>query len=1777
MILRKFWPNLATPRLLPFVFILLTLPSLTRAQHSVAYQWSEVLLEAIRKDFARPTVHARNLFHTSTVMYDAWAAYTPDSDPYFLGDTLAGFVCPFTGVPIPANVKAAQEEAMSYAAYRLLKHRFQGSPGSAISLPLMDTLFARLGYDPSITSTQYATGGPAELGNYLASQMIAFGLQDGANEANDYANQYYTQRNFNLAPAIPGNPFVIDINLWQPLTFQIFIDQSGNQFPGGAPPFLSPEWGNVVPFAMQDSQMTTHVRRGRTYKMYEDPGAPAFLDSTLSPNNTDEYLWGHTLVGIWSSHLDPADTVMWDISPKSIGNIQNYPTTIAGLRSFYKLYEGGDNSIGHSINPRTGQPYAPQIVSRGDYARVLAEFWADGPDSETPPGHWFTILNYVMDHPLFERRWMGEGPLIDDLEWDVKAYLTMGGAVHDAAVAAWSIKGWYDYSRPISALRYMSELGQSSDPSLSNYHPYGIPLHPGYIESVTIGDPLAGVGNQDVGEIKIRAWKGPDYINDPTVDTAGVDWILLKNWWPYQRPTFVTPPFAGYVSGHSTFSRAAAEVMTMITGDAYFPGGMGEFHAKKDSFLVFEVGPGHDVTLQWATYRDASDQCSLSRIWGGIHPPVDDIPGRLIGMRLGPQAVNHAQTYFDPDGKVDVVSVKVNVDTLTDQHVGAASFNIEIAFERNMDTTAQPTILFPVENPETNTLTLNPMSSYWSNAYTFVAAYDVANSSEVLDSIDVRIEAGLDKNGKAQEPFDVPDLFFIETENPTVPTVTANTQMLAIPTIGPAAFQLTLTFSETMDTTVRPMISFPVEDPLATSMALNPGHTFWIDSVTFQATYDLLASSAENLPDIDIRITGARDLVKNVLDQPDLVDFFTIDTKKPDVATVTPNINVIADVHAGTGTFVLSFQFSEKMDQTQTPVVSFPVENPLMFTLTANPMTSGWKTDSVYEAKFDVANSFEILPDIDVQLTGAFDAAQNAGDAFIQADLFDIFTQNPTIISLTPTLLNIADQDVGIANFRLTAAFSQEMDVSMTPSFTFPVEDPLAQTLTANTDSSGWLDPFTYQVAYDVADANETLDSIDVMVSLAQDKYLNLMSVMNAPDWFHIDTENPVVVSVTPNHSLVSDAVVGTGTFALMFDFSEEMDITQAPVVSFPVEDPLAMTLTPNATASGWLSATRYEARYDVANSGEVLNNIDVRLSGLVDVAQNAMSTFDQPDLFDIETQNPEALFLISSLTQIADPDTGTSTFRLTAFFSEVMDTMSVPSFLFPVEDPLAQSLTLNGATSGWVNTFIYEAFYDVANANETLDSIDVQVMNALDIAQNPMETYDAPDLFHIDTENPLVTAVTPSTVVIADMEAGTGTFWLQVDFSEEMDISQLPVISFPVEDPLAMTLTPNAGANGWQSTTRYTARYDVADAGEVLNDIDVRIAGAFDANQNQLEDVDQPDLFHIEMENPAVVSLTPSLTQIADQDTGTATFRLTVAFSEDMDTLSVPTFSFPVEDPLAQSLSLNTGSGNWVNAFTYEAVYDVANANETLTAIDVEVQSAKDAAENVIPAFQSPDLFHIDTENPIVVSVLPNVDTVKLSHIGTATFELRFAFSEAMDQAGMPSVGFPVENPLAKVLTLNTDSSQWLDATTYAARYDVADSVETLLDIDLDLSMGMDLVQNELVSFTEADVFHISILDTTTSTGLFPNLAAANALMKAYPNPISEGQSLVVEPGFWEPVLQWQLFNAKGQLVASESIRMAADQDDFKVDVQGHAAGIYLLRVIGGEQQGVVRIVKGE
>jgi hypothetical protein len=636
-------------KILPLFTFFTIITCCCQAQLSIARRWNEVQLSAIREDLARPPVQARNLYHASMAMYDAWAVYDAVATTYLLGKTVGGVNYPFTGVPpvAPANLDSFRNKAISFAVYRVLVKRYALSPNAAASKTRFDNLMLALGYDKNYTTTNYPAGNPADLGNYIGEKVIEMGLADGAREAQNYSYIDYAPVNTALDMELSGDATMTEPNRWQPLNIVTAFDQNGNPIPS-LQKFVCPEWGRVLPFAMPVLSAVHYTRSGADYPVYHDPGTPPMLDTVSAATQaTQDFKWGHTMVAAWSAQLDPADPTMWDISPKAMGNVSSYPATIAGQRSFYNFNNGGDPGTGYTTNPVTGLPYTPQMVKRGDFTRIVSQYWADGPSSETPPGHWYTLLNQVSDYPGFVKKYEGTGLVLPNLEWDVKTYFTLGGAVHDAAIACWGIKGWYDTPRPVSAIRKMAAYGQSSDPGQPSYHPAGLPLNPGYVELVTAADPLAGTGGVHVNKIKIKAWRGFGAIADPYNDVAGVGWILAENWMPYQRKTFVTPPFSGYVSGHSTYSRAGAQTLTMLTGSGYFPGGMGEYLVTANSnFLGFEAGPSTDIRLQWASYKDASDQASLSRIWGGIHPPFDDMPGRLIGEQVGVAAHTKAKSYF---------------------------------------------------------------------------------------------------------------------------------------------------------------------------------------------------------------------------------------------------------------------------------------------------------------------------------------------------------------------------------------------------------------------------------------------------------------------------------------------------------------------------------------------------------------------------------------------------------------------------------------------------------------------------------------------------------------------------------------------------------------------------------------------------------------------------------------------------------------------------------------------------------------------------------------------------------------------------------------------------------------------------------------------------------------------------------------------------------------------------------------------------------------------------
>ena len=568
------------------------------AATSVPRLWVDATLDAIRRDFPDPAVHARNLWHLSALMWDVHAAYTEGVDPYDLGG--GGQAVDQSVDSFADQADAAESIAISYAAHTLLTSRYASAVGGADSLAQFDEVMVSLclpgGADPGESS-------PAAIGMRAAMAVIDFGLDDGSLEADGYLDDSYAPVNPPLVVA-REDITMVEPDRWQPLELERRVTQNGQLEDGAVQTYIGSHWGWVTSFALPAP---------------DDDGLTLQVDEPPSFDTEREAFVAQAVGVIRYSNLlgDDRGAELLDVGPASRGNSEL----------------GESHGDGHDVNPVTGQPYEPNVMRHDDYGRAVAEYWADGPDSETPPGHWNTLAIEVSDR-MDVHRWQGAGDQLNRHDWDLRLFFVLNAGMHDSAVAVWGAKRAYDFPRPISMIRYLGHEGLLDEV-------------PDLVEVVTDESIESGRHSSrfEPGTTVVRSWMGP--VMDPESQLAGVDWRPVSDWLPYQRPTFVSPAFAAYVSGHSGFSRTAAELLTAATGSEFFPGGM-HSHPIAASTFLHEVGPYEDIELQWATYFDAADEAGESRRYGGIHIEADDLAGRAMGAEVARLVWAAAQQVVDP-------------------------------------------------------------------------------------------------------------------------------------------------------------------------------------------------------------------------------------------------------------------------------------------------------------------------------------------------------------------------------------------------------------------------------------------------------------------------------------------------------------------------------------------------------------------------------------------------------------------------------------------------------------------------------------------------------------------------------------------------------------------------------------------------------------------------------------------------------------------------------------------------------------------------------------------------------------------------------------------------------------------------------------------------------------------------------------------------------------------------------------------------------------------------
>ena len=229
--------------------------------------------------------------------------------------------------------------------------------------------------------------------------------------------------------------------------------------------------------------------------------------------------------------------------------------------------------------------------------KAIVEFMRDGPRSTGQSGHWLKFAQAVSMRDK------------NDVDKDVKMYFAVAAVVFDAFIACWETKRFYDSARPWTLIRHYYK-GQ-----------------------------------------KVRGWGGAG---------KGVTMLPAEEWHPYSPLSFITPPFPGYVSGHSTVSAASAKMLEMYTGSDNFgatetrhageltePNISCEVKQMVDGKMATGITGDGVIVLQLPTFTKTAEMAGISRVMGGYHIQTDNTAGLDLGRKVAVHIFPKIQSYFD--------------------------------------------------------------------------------------------------------------------------------------------------------------------------------------------------------------------------------------------------------------------------------------------------------------------------------------------------------------------------------------------------------------------------------------------------------------------------------------------------------------------------------------------------------------------------------------------------------------------------------------------------------------------------------------------------------------------------------------------------------------------------------------------------------------------------------------------------------------------------------------------------------------------------------------------------------------------------------------------------------------------------------------------------------------------------------------------------------------------------------------------------------------------------
>jgi hypothetical protein len=396
-------------------------------------------------------------------------------------------------------------------------------------------------------------------------------------------------------------PFDKDILLWMT---HLIIDLLPNFIPGvNLDPYIylrnecfnftGNELNETLEKVRVDGHWSDFLEQWNTWKAYRDSdgnvGASAVPPDSSLPN-------GSQTLDVSTTTDDPndfTDPYKW-VPLKVLGAKKNYLTYGWGDVLSSCLTSGNSSEIltnvqeyypGDATSADDGSARALEIAevisitgSLTDEQKIVAEFWAGGPTTVTPPGMFIWFWKEYIKCTILNEQKETSKCLLSGFDLAINLFET--------SRLIWQLKKDNMQARPIQEIRRMYR------------------------------------------GVSLTNWDGTS--------------VLGEAWTPFQELDFVTPPFPDFPSGHSGFSQSFANVMTSWFGATIpnMPSSLGDLRLLSPMFQdgsiqyqaygAFTIGSGRSqiqsgsvpsqaITLSWSSWQSLADSAGISRKYGGIH------------------------------------------------------------------------------------------------------------------------------------------------------------------------------------------------------------------------------------------------------------------------------------------------------------------------------------------------------------------------------------------------------------------------------------------------------------------------------------------------------------------------------------------------------------------------------------------------------------------------------------------------------------------------------------------------------------------------------------------------------------------------------------------------------------------------------------------------------------------------------------------------------------------------------------------------------------------------------------------------------------------------------------------------------------------------------------------------------------------------------------------------------------------------------------------------------